>query len=84
MKGGWGGYGFGGGLSSLVRGKWIERWIIRQRKKIPASSLVRGKWIERQAVLFSAVLPLSSLVRGKWIESGKLTVLGKRTEGLPS
>ena len=33
--------------SSLVRGKWIERRVIRQEVERLMSSLVRGKWIER-------------------------------------
>ncbi len=33
--------------SSLVRGKWIERYRKIRQKFHSASSLVRGKWIER-------------------------------------
>ena len=34
-------------MSSLVRGKWIERQWIQYSWLSDGSSLVRGKWIER-------------------------------------
>ena len=35
-------------MSSLVRGKWIERDATNAIRNEVLSSLVRGKWIERQ------------------------------------
>ena len=55
-------------MSSLVRGKWIERNENCYRAQTVWSSLVRGKWIERSMRTRTALNMSSSLVRGKWIE----------------
>ena len=59
-------------MSSLVRGKWIERIAAAENYAEAVSSLVRGKWIERFQAVSGALARLSSLVRGKWIERLRL------------
>ena len=57
------------GMSSLIRGKWIEISILVSINTTKKSSLIRGKWIEMRCKNKDRIKQrMSSLIRGKWIE----------------